>query len=324
MAKKIFGFMVASASLVLCVGAAQAQDSRQPIKIITPFSPGQGPEVLLRVLGDKLTKSLGQTVIIENRPGASGFIAFQAAKSAPPDGNTFVQIDSYHVGTHPYLFKKLPYEVLKDFEPVTPLIKNNFFVVVAANSKFKTMTDILGAAKAKPDTVSYGSWNVASPAHLGGMLLESATGTKMLHVPYKEVSQLYQGVANGEVDWALATPASAGPLIKGGKLRFVAVAGPKRTLGYETVPMAKEVGAPANWEIDGWNGLLAPKGSPKEAIARLNEAIAKAMSDPDVLQRLSAFTYEPFTMKPAEMASLMKKEIAKWQPILKDANIKLD
>lgn len=302
---------------------AQAYPART-IKIVTPFPAGQGPDVLLRIVADKLTTSLGQPVVIENRPGASGFLAFQAAKAAPADGYTLVQMDSFHVGTQPHLFAKLPYSARNDFEPITPLVRNFFFVVVPSHSKWQTMGDLIAAAKAKPNGVTYGSWGIASPGHLGGLLLEANTATQMAHVPFKESAQLYQGVANGELDWAIGSAASAGAMLQAGKVRFLAAAGPKRILGYEKVPTAAEAGAPASWTVGGWNGLLAPKGTPAAVIQRLNTEITKAMQAPDVKEKLLTFTYEAYTMPPAEMAKLMEQEVANWRPVIQKSGIKLD
>ncbi|MEN9538698.1 MAG: hypothetical protein RLZZ126_933 [Pseudomonadota bacterium] len=302
---------------------AQAFPSKT-VKIITPFPAGLGPDVLLRIVADKLSREWGQPVIIENKPGASGFIAFETAKRSPADGYTLVQMDNYHIGTQPHLFSKLPYNVFNDFDPITPLVRNSFFVVVPAASKWNTMADLIAAAKTKPGAVSYGSWNVASPAHLGGLLLESATGAHMTHVPFKESSQLYQSVANGEVDWALGSAVSAGPVVQAGKARFLAVAASTRTAGYGNVPTSADVGAPASWTVGGWFGLLAPKGTPKEVIQRINEGVVKAMQAPDVREKLTAFTYEAYTMAPADMAKLMQQEVAKWGPTIKQAGIKLD
>lgn len=306
-------------------GTAHAQGyPARPIRIITPFPAGQGPDVLLRGVADKVAAATGQGVIVENKPGASGFIAFQAARSAPADGYTLVHMDSFHIGTQPHLFAKLPYSAAKDFDPVTPLVRNYFFVVVPTASKWQTMGDLIAAAKAKPGGVTYGSWGVASPAHLGGLLLEAATGTQMAHVPYKESSLLYTGVANGELDWAIGSAASAGAMLQAGKVRFLAVAGPKRIAGYEKVPTAAESGGPAGWTVGGWNGLLAPKGTPKEAIQRLSAEISKAMQSPDIAAKLAQFTYEPYTMSPAEMGRLMEQEVANWGPVIRKAAIRLD
>jgi tripartite-type tricarboxylate transporter receptor subunit TctC len=315
--------VMATATCVATTALAQAFPNKT-IKVITPFPAGQGPDVLLRMVADKMSGSLGQGVIIENRPGASGFIAFEAAKRSAADGYTLVHMDSFHVGTHPHLFNRLPYSATKDFDPITPLVRNYFFVVVAANAKYKNMGDLIAEAKSRPGTVTYGSWGVATPAHLGGLLLESAASVQMNHVPYKEVAQLYQSVANGELDWAIGSAASAGPLLQAGKVRFLAAAAPQRIPGYEKVPTSSESGGPANWSVGGWNGLLVPKGTPKEVIQRLNDSIVKAMQSPEIKEKLGPFTYENYTMSPVEMAKQMDAEVASWGPTLQKANIKLD
>lgn len=311
---------------VTCVGSSALAQAfpNKTIKVITPFPAGQGPDVLLRMVADKMTASLGQGVVIENKPGASGFIAFDAAKRSPADGYTLVHMDSFHVGTHPHLFNRLPYSATKDFDPITPLVRNYFFVVVSANSKYKTMGDLIADAKARSGVVTYGSWGVATPAHLGGLLLESAAGIKMNHVPYKEVAQLYQSVANGELDWAIGSAASAGALLQAGKVRFLAAAAPKRIAGYDSIPTASESGGPANWAVGGWNGLLVPKGTPKDVVQRLNDSIVKAMQTPEIKEKLGPFTYENYTMSPADMAKQMEAEVANWGPTLQKAGIKLD
>lgn len=315
----------AALTLPLLLGSALAQSyPARPIKIITPFPAGQGPDVLLRNLADKLGPALGQPIVVENRPGASGFLAFQAAKAAPADGYTLVHMDSFHIGTQPFLFAKLPYSATRDFDPVTPLVRNFFFVVVPAHSKAQSMGDLMAAAKAKPGSLSYGSWGVASPAHLGGLMLEAATGTRMAHVPYKESAQLYTSVANGELDWAIGSAASAGAMYQAGKVRFLAAAAPARIAGYEKVPTSAESGGPAQWTVGGWNGLLAPKGTPKEVVKRLNESIAKIMQLPEMRSKLSVFTYEPYTMPSADMAKLIEQEQASWAPVIEKAGIKLD
>ena len=326
MNRKHFIQRIAAMAAMACLASgvmAQAFPNK-PIKIITPFPAGQGPDVLLRMVADKMSASLGQGVVIENKPGASGFIAFDAAKRSPADGYTLVHMDSFHVGTHPHLFNRLPYSATKDFDPVTPLVRNYFFVVVGANSKYKTMGELIADAKARPNTVSYGSWGVATPAHLGGLLLESSAGIQMNHVPYKEVAQLYQSVANGELDWAIGSAASAGALLQAGKVRFLAAAAPKRIAGYEKVPTSSESGGPANWSVGGWNGLLVPKGTPKDIVQRLNESIVKAMQSPEIKEKLGPFTYENYTMSPADMAKQMDAEVASWGPTLQKAGIKLD
>ena len=304
-------------------GAQPAYPTR-PIRIITPFAAGQGPDVLLRNLAEKLGPALGQPVLVDNKPGASGFIAFQAARAAAPDGYTLVHMDSFHLGTQPHLFSKLPYNARRDFEPVSPLVRNSFFVVVSSQSKWKSLSDLLAAARARPEQVRYGSWGVGSPAHLGALMLESAAGVRMSHVPYKEASQLYAGVATGETDWAIGSAVSVAPLLQAGRLRLLAAAAPQRIAGYDSVPTAAESGGPSSWVVGGWNGLLAPKGTPKAVLQRLQTEIATAMQSTEMRDKLAVFTYEPYTMSSADMVRLIEQEQAAWGAVLQTSGIRLD
>src|SRR5919112_1717666 len=184
-----FAALAACAAFVLglFVEAPSAQQyPTKPVRIITPFPAGSGPDAALRLLGENLTRVWGQQVIVENRPGGNGFIAIEAAKKAPPDGYTLVQMDNSHMAVQPHLYKKIPYDVTKDFEPVGGIFRNYFFVVVPSGSKWQNVKDLVDAAKTKPGDLTYGSWFVGSPGHLGAAMLEALTGTKMNHIPYKE------------------------------------------------------------------------------------------------------------------------------------------
>lgn len=303
---------------------AQGAYPNRPVRIVTPFGPGQGPEVLLRLIAEKLQVAWKQPVVVENKPGASGFVAFETAKQAPADGYTLVNMDSFHIGTQPHLFKKLPYDAFTDFTPITPLIRNHFFIVVPTASKWKTVGDLIAAAKAKRDGVSYGSWGVASPAHFGGMLLESMANLQMLHVPFKQPSQLYSAVATGEVDFAFGSAISTRSFLDAGKVRLLAAAAPTRISGYPQVPTVAEAGGPAGFELGGWIGLLAPAATPRDIVTKLNEDIRAVLKQPDMRERLTAFTYDDFTMSAAEMAVVMQNEVKQWGPVIQRANIKLD
>ncbi|MDB5848697.1 MAG: Tripartite-type tricarboxylate transporter, receptor component TctC [Rhodoferax sp.] len=193
--------LLATAMLAAMTMSAHAQDfPTKPVRVVTPFPAGSGPEVALRLVADRLSKRWGQPVIVDNRPGASGFIAIEAVKRATPDGHELLQMDNAQMAAQPFLFKKLPYELLRDFEPLTPIFRNYFFVTVPAGSRYKSMSDLVAAARAAPNQVNYGSWFVGSPGHIGAAMLETATATRMTHVPYKEMSQLYVAVGNQEVD----------------------------------------------------------------------------------------------------------------------------
>ncbi len=226
--------------------AAQAADwPTKPVRILTPFPPGAGPETVTRMLAEKLGKMWGKPVIVENRPGGNGFIAIDAFKRGDKDGYDLIQLDNVHLSAYPSLFKKLPYDPQKDFELVAPLFKAAFFFTVPTNSPYKTVADLVADAKAKPGKLNYGSWSVGNPVHLGSALFETLTGTQMEHVIYKETSQLYLGVANGELAFALGSSGTSGALQRGGRIRYLAVAGPKRLPAFPDVPTAAEAGGPS-------------------------------------------------------------------------------
>ncbi|HVF65362.1 MAG TPA: tripartite tricarboxylate transporter substrate binding protein [Casimicrobiaceae bacterium] len=296
----------------------------KPVRIITPFPAGSGPDTVLRVVGEKLQKAWGQSVVVDNRPGANGFIAIEAAKKATPDGHTLVQMDDPQMSLQPHLYKNIPYNPVRDFEPVATLFRTYFFVVVPATSAWKNMQDLVAAAKKRPGELTYGSWFVGSPGHIGGAQLEAATGTQMVHVPFKEMSQLFGAVANNDVGWSFGSAASAGPLYKAGKVRFMAVAAPKRVAGYESVPTIVEAGGPADFEVKAWVALFAPAGTPQVVIARIQQDVANALTEPDVRERLAAIGFEPFTIPPAEMRKLMEADARRYGDIVKRAKISIE
>ncbi|WP_298233818.1 tripartite tricarboxylate transporter substrate binding protein, partial [uncultured Azohydromonas sp.] len=208
-------------TLALIAGAVQAQEfPTKPVRITTPFPAGAGPEAVVRLVAERLQRKWGKPVVVENKPGANGFIAIDQFKRAAADGHELIHLDNVHLVAYPHLFKKLPYDPVKDFDPLTPLFKTYFFVGVGANSKYKTVGQIVGDAKSRPGALNYGSWSVGNPVHLGSALLESMTNTQMQHIIYKETSQLYTGVATGELDFALGSLATAGPLQRSGKIKF--------------------------------------------------------------------------------------------------------
>jgi tripartite-type tricarboxylate transporter receptor subunit TctC len=310
---------------VALAGAAAAQPyPSKVIRIITPFSAGSGPDSVLRLVADKMSKDLGQSLVIDNRPGASGFIALEAAKRSAPDGYTLVQMDDAHMALLPHLYKKIPYDITRDFDPVGTLYRTYFFVVVPANSSWKNVADLVAAAKAKPGQLTYGSWFIGSPGHVGAVLLESATGAQMTHVPFKETPQVYQSVASGDVGWAFGTAGSAGPLYRAGKVKFLAVAAPQRIAGYTDVPTVGEAGGPANFEVRAWVALHAPKGTPAAVVAQLNASLAKTLADPEVKEKLATFAFEPYSSQPAEIVKAIEADSRRYADVVNRAKISLD
>jgi len=302
-----------------------AQDwPTKPVRILTPFPAGAGPEAVLRVLAEKLQKKWGQPVIVENRPGGNGFIAIDAFKRGATDGYDLIQLDNVHLVAYPYLFKKLPYDPVKDFDPLTPLFRTYFFVGVPSTSKYRTVGDIIADAKARPGALNYGSWSVGNPVHLGAALLESMTNTQMQHVIYKETSMLYTGVATGELDFALGSLATAGPLQRMGRIKFIAVTAPKRHPAFPDVPTVAESGGPAGYEMTGWTTIAAPKNLPKAVADKIQHDIEAALAEPDIKDRYATFGYETFPTTRTQFNAFIAAESTKYADVIKRAKASLD
>ncbi len=320
--------LLAAGLLGACVaGTAWAQTPAfpsRPVTLYTAFSVGSGPDVVLRILGQELGKMWKQPVVVENRPGGGGFIALEAVSRLPADGYALLQLDSEHVSALPHLYKSRNYVTLEKFDLVAPIFYTPFMVAVGQGSPWKNMTDLINAAKAKPDSLTYGSWFVGSPGHLGGEWLGSLIGTKMIHVPYKEVSQLYTSVANGEVDWAFGTIPSTRPVYDSGKLRYLAIAAPKRHAQYPDVPTVAEAGGPAELDVNSIVSLLAPKGVPAEIRDKIHADVTAVLSDPEVRKRFEVFAFEPLTWPLAELRSRLDAKSVTYEALIEDAKISLD
>jgi tripartite-type tricarboxylate transporter receptor subunit TctC len=322
---KTFIKLAAATVAAFTLFGVQAQDfPTKPVRIITPFPVGSGPEAALRLVAEKLSKTWGKPVIVENKPGANGFIAIDTFKRGATDGHDLIQLDNVHLSAYPHLFKKLPYDAAKDFEPVLPLFKGYFFVAVGSGSPYKNVGDLIADAKAKPGKLNYGSWSVGNPVHLGSALFESVTGTQMEHVIYKETSQLYQGVATGELAFALGTSATSGALQRAGKLRYVAVIAPKRLAAFPEVPTMSEAGGPKDFEVSGWTAIAAPKGLPSAVTQKIQRDLEKALAEPDIKERYVAFGYEPFPQTREQFNQYIQTESTRFADIIKKAKISLE
>jgi tripartite-type tricarboxylate transporter receptor subunit TctC len=319
-------FLAAAATAATLAGLpAQAQDfPSKPVRLLTPFPAGAGPEGVLRMLAEKLQKKWGKPVIVENKPGANGFIAIDTWKQGARDGHDILQLDNVHLAAYPHLFKKLPYDAAKDFELIAPLFRTYFFVAVPANSPYKTVADIVKDAKANPGKLNYGSWSVGNPVHRGSALLETMTGTEMQHVIYKETSMLYTGVANGELNFALGTLATAGPLQRAGKLKFIAVTAPKRHPAFPDVPTVAESGGPAGYEMTGWTTLAVPKGLPKATLDRIQQDVEQALAEPDMQERFKTFGYDAFPSTRDQFNAFIAAESKKYGEVVAKTKASLD
>lgn len=314
---------LAVASLAPASAFAQSFPAK-PVRVITSFPAGSGPDAMLRFLAERLSRVWGQNVIVDNRPGGGGFIAVAEMRKAAPDGHTLLHIDGLNFTAAPHLYKTLPYDPVNDLRPITPLHAGFFFIAVSATSPWRTAADLIAAARANPGQVTYGSWQVGSIAHLGAAALETATGTRMNHIPFKETSQLYTAVASGEVGWAFGSPASAGPLQRAGKLRFMALAAQQRLSTYPDVPTVAESGGPAGFETTSWVGLFGLPGVPGATLARVSQDIAQLMTEPEVRAKLVDFGYVSQALTPEQTVAKIEQERARYGVTVRNAAIRLD
>jgi tripartite-type tricarboxylate transporter receptor subunit TctC len=294
------------------------------VRITTPFPVGSGPETVLRMLADKLQKKWGKPVIVENKPGANGFIAIEQFKRAQGDAHDLIQLDNVHLAAYPHLFNRLPYDAAKDFDVIAPLFRTYFFVVVAAGSPYRTVGDIVADARARPGMLNYGSWSVGNPVHLGSALLESMTRTQMQHVIYKETSMLYAAVANGELNFALGSLATAGPMLRGGRVRFIAVTAPTRQGTFPDVPTVAESGGPAGYALTGWTAVALSRGAPRPIAEKIRRDVDAALAEPDFKERFATLGYEPFPTTPEQFSGFVTSESAKFAAVIRQAKLSLD
>lgn len=322
--------LLAAAALLALGGPALAQNDAvagypsHPVTVITAFAVGSGPDAVLRIVGEKLAARWKQSVTVDNRPGGGGFVAIEAARRAKPDGYTLLQLDSEHVSALPYLYKKRNFVPLDHFDPVAPLFLTPFFVAVPTNSPWKNMGDLIKAAKAEPGKVSYGSWGVGSPGHLGGEWLDYLTGTRMTHVPYREVSQLFTSVANGDPAWSFASLPSSQGIYKSGKIRYIAVAAPKRIAQMPDVPTVAEAGGPAELDVNSFVSLLAPKGMNPALRNKIHGDVVSVLQDPQVREKFATFAFQPMSWSAAEMQQFARTKSEQYKLLIQKANISLD
>ena len=323
--KALFALSGLAATLFAAAASAQPADyPSKPVTIVTPFAAGSGPDAVLRLVSDKLGRLWNQRVVVDNKPGGGGFIAIEQAKRAAPDGYTLLQLDSEHVAALPHLYKSRNFVTLQVFDPVASLFRTPFFVAVPTDSKWKNMKDLIAEAKTKDGGVSYGSWGVGSPGHLGAQQLEALTGTHMQHVPYREVSQLFANVGSGEVAWSFASIPSSQGIYKAGKLRYIAVAAPKRVPQLPDVPTMAEAGGPAGLEVNSFVSLLTPKGVPAAVKAKINADVAKVIADPEIRARFDTFAFEPLAWSPEEITRNAEAKSKVYGELVKRGNISLD
>jgi tripartite-type tricarboxylate transporter receptor subunit TctC len=315
---------VVSALLATVSLTAQAQDfPTKPIRIVVPFAPGGIVDTSARVVAQKLHERWGQQVIVENRPGGNGFIGVMAAKG-PADGYTLLMAHTGEFAVNPAVFAAtIPYELERDFTPITLITDAPMVYVVNANTPYKTMQELLAAAKAKPGTIGVSTPGNGSINHLVLEWSNLATGAKFLHVPYKGGAPAITATASGEVPAGTAAMGSAMPHIKSGRVRVVAVTTAKRSEVDQSWPTLQEAGVPGVHSSI-WTGLFAPKGTPQPIVDKIYGEVAKILELPDVKERFAAGGGIPGGMKPAEFAAKIKAEAASLKDVVVKAGVKAE
>lgn len=309
------------AALAACAGLpAQAQPlSSRPIRLVVPFGPGGVADLTARSVAQKMSESMGQSIVVDNKPGAGGVVASDTVAKAPPDGHTLLLM-SNGTAVSVGLFKSLPYDTVKDFAPVSMLGYFDIAVLVPENSKFKTLKDLVAHAKAHPGTLNIGTINTGSTQYLAGELLKSSLGIDAQVVPFNGTPAVVTALRGGQVDAAVEILAPVMSQVSGKALRALAVMGDKRTPSLPDVPTVAESGVP-KFNVASWNALAAPAGTPKDVLARLNKEANAALASPDVKKRLQDLGVEPRGSTPEQQAKLLDSEIKRWSAVIQQAGI---
>lgn len=316
-----------AAGVVLAHGNALAQAGPgvypgKPIRFILPFPPGGGTDILGRIIADRLTASLGQPVVIENRGGAGGNVGAEAAAKSAPDGHTIVLV-APSLAISSSLYSKLNYDPVKDFAPISLVATVPNVMVTHPSVPAQSLGEFIALAKGRPGGMNFGSGGSGTSNHLGGELFNIVAGVKLVHVPYKGVNLAMNDVLAGQIHLVIIGVPAAAPHIKAGRLRALAIIAPQRAPALPDVPTAAEAGLP-NFEVTTWYGVLAPAGTPRPIINRLNAELARAMHAPELKERLAAMATDPVTSTPEEFADYIRQEIAKWGKVVRDAGLKAD
>lgn len=296
----------------------------RPIRLVVPFPPGGGNDTMARLLSEQLPSTLGQPVVVENKAGAGGNIGTDFVAKQPADGHTLLLSSVNHV-VNPSFFAKLPFDTLADFEPISMIGTIPFVLTVNSNTPVTNMKEFLAMARAKPGSVTYGSVGIGSIFHLAGEQLKMMTGVDMLHVPYKGSAPLVLALVGGEITCTIGAVNSLLPHIRSGRLRPIAVASENRTAFLPDVPTMAEAGPLPGYDILVWFGVMAPRGTPRAVVDRLNTDINRIMRDPqNIREKLSPLGFEAMGTTPERYMDMMKGDLARYAKIAKEAKIKFE
>ena len=295
----------------------------KPIRMLLPYPPGAGSDVITRLIAQKLAENLGQQVIVDNRGGAGGNIAMELAAKAPADGYTLVLALTSQLAINPNLFHKLPYDPVGDFAPITLLGSAPYVLVVHPALPATSVRELIALAKSRPERLAFASAGNGSGAHLATELLKSLAGIDMIHVPYKGAGPALPDVISGQVQLMFATHSATGQHVRAGRLRALAVTTAQRSSALPELPTVAEAGVPG-YDSGVWYGLLAPAGAPRQIVARLNRESLRALNSPAVRERLTPEAFEAIGSTPEYFAGYIASELAKWAKVVRQSKTKID
>ena len=318
----IFCTPIVALALVVTPSAAAQTYPAKPIRIIVPLAAGGPGDVLTRAMGQKLSEQTGQPVVIDNRPGANTNVGTEFVAKAPADGYTLLSTAN-PLTTNPALYPALPYDPIRDFAPVTLIGITPLLLVVHPSLPVKSAKDLIALAKAKPGQLHYGSAGNGSALHLAGEMLNSMAQIKLVHVPYKGVTNAFSDLLGGQTSIMIPGAPIALPQVKAGKLRALGTTGAKRMAAAPDLLTISESGLPG-YEVSVWYGVLAPAGTPAPAINRLHGEISKIVQLQDIRDRWAALGAEPLHNTPEQFAAYLKADVVKWAKVVRDAAVKID
>ena len=315
--------LVATGLLAFAQLASSQSYPERPIQLIVGFPPGGGVDIVARQLADKLSELLGQRVVVDNKAGAAGNVAMELVARAKPDGYTLLMGNLGMLSANPSLYPKLPFDPAKDFVAVSRVVVTPLVAVVPASLPVQTFPQLIALAKSKPGELNFGSGGNGNINHLAGELLKLQTGTQIQHVPYKGSAPALTDLAGSRIQLMIDGGNVVQPFVKDGRARALVITGDMRSPALPDVPTAKESGMP-DYVIYGWQGVLAPTGTPQAVIDRLSTEIGKALAAPELKARLSGQGTEPAYQPPAEFRAYMATELKRWSEVIKSAKITVD
>jgi tripartite-type tricarboxylate transporter receptor subunit TctC len=304
----------------LCMAQASGSYPNKPIRIIVPLAAGSAVDNAARIVAQKMSQNMGQGIVIENQPGASGLIGADRVAKSPPDGYTLGGFNDSIMTMLPNLQSKMPWDIVRDFEPVSMVATIEWGLVVAADAPQRSAADLIAAARKTPGQVNYGSGGNGSPQHIAMALFAAQAGVTMTHVPYKGATQAAMGVAGNEVNAAFQGVATVNSLVRAGKLRLIGVTTPRRMPQFPDVPTISESGL-AGFDFNSWFALMAPAGTPKAIVQTLHTEITKALADPEVREKLLAQGLTPRGTSPDELSKDMRAQLVRYAALIKQAGI---